>query len=173
VNFRYEEESTERVASRSQQSEKKVPPPLDWRVFRVRSVQVCLFNHCESPAPLSQPERRSGRNLRGPVPSLSCHLMPVHPTTRSPNAKALPGASNNMNYALGQWGPTYFVELGVPRAEIGAWLALPGTVSVWGAFLIGWLEGRAIRGGMTQLRLRRVFTQVCAFQPFLDVSSVE
>ena len=32
--------------------EKKAPPPLDWRVFRVRSVQVCLFNHCESSAPL-------------------------------------------------------------------------------------------------------------------------
>ena len=67
-----------------------------------------------------------------------------------------------MNYVFGQWGPTYFVELGVARSEIGAWLALPGTVSVWGAFLIGWLEGRAIRGGMSQLRLRRVFTQVCA-----------
>ena len=70
-----------------------------------------------------------------------------------------------MNYVFGQWGPTYFVELGVARSEIGAWLALPGTVSVWGAFLIGWLEGRAIRGGMSQLRLRRVFTQVCASQP--------
>ena len=34
-----------------QQAEKgaeKKAPPLDWRVFRVRSVQVCLFNHCES-----------------------------------------------------------------------------------------------------------------------------
>ena len=70
-----------------------------------------------------------------------------------------------MNYVFGQWGPTYFVELGVARSEIGAWLALPGTVSVWGAFLIGWLEGRAIRGGMSQLRLRRVFTQVCTSQP--------
>ena len=69
-----------------------------------------------------------------------------------------------MNYVFGQWGPTYFVELGVARSEIGAWLALPGTVSVWGAFLIGWLEGRAIRGGMSPLRLRRVFTQACASQ---------
>ena len=70
-------------------------------------------------------------------------------------------ATNNMNYMLLLWGPTFYIEqLGVARARIGGWLAIPNTVPIWGSFLVGAIEAACLRSGVSQLNVRTRFTRV-------------